>query len=42
MVAFVQRPAPAFTAATVVHGQFTDVSLSDYLGQWFVTRIRLI
>ena len=34
MVAIVQRPAPAFTAAAVVDGLFKDVSLSDYLGQW--------
>ena len=33
--AFVQRPAPAFTATTVFPGGvFKDVSLSDYLGQW--------
>jgi peroxiredoxin len=37
MVALVQRPAPTFKATAVVDGQFTDVSLSDYLGQWFVT-----
>ncbi|KAI1371579.1 thioredoxin-like protein [Hypoxylon crocopeplum] len=35
--AFVQRPAPAFTATTVFPGgEFKDVSLSDYLGQWVV------
>ncbi|KAG6919678.1 hypothetical protein DXG01_002621 [Tephrocybe rancida] len=36
MVALVQRPAPAFTAPTVTDGLFTDVSLSNYLGQWVV------
>jgi len=36
MVATVQKPAPAFKAAAVVDGLFTDVSLSDYLGQWVV------
>ena len=36
MVALVQRPAPTFAAPAVVDGQFTDVSLSDYLGQWSV------
>jgi len=36
MVALVQRPAPAFTAPTVVEGLFEDVSLSDYLGKWVV------
>ena len=30
----VQKPAPAFKATTVVEGNFQDVSLSDYLGQW--------
>lgn len=35
--AFVQRPAPAFTATTVfAGGEFKDISLSDYLGQWCV------
>jgi hypothetical protein len=41
MVALVQRPAPTFKATAVVDGQFTDVSLSDYLGQWFVTMTRM-
>ncbi|KAJ6532896.1 thioredoxin-like protein [Mycena vulgaris] len=36
MVALVQRPAPGFTAATVVDGVFEDISLSDYLGKWVV------
>lgn len=35
MSAQVQRPAPAFTAPTVIDGQFKDVSLADYLGQWY-------
>ncbi|RYP27225.1 hypothetical protein DL767_007758 [Monosporascus sp. MG133] len=35
--AFIQRPAPGFTATTVLPGgEFKDVSLSDYLGQWVV------
>ncbi|KAH9886521.1 thioredoxin-like protein [Xylariomycetidae sp. FL2044] len=35
--AFVQRPAPAFKATTVFpSGEFKDISLSDYLGQWVV------
>jgi peroxiredoxin (alkyl hydroperoxide reductase subunit C) len=42
MVALVQRPAPTFTATAVLDGQFTDVSLSDYLGQWLVTRIHSV
>lgn len=36
MVALVQRPAPAFKATTVTDGLFSDISLSDYLGQWSV------
>jgi alkyl hydroperoxide reductase subunit AhpC len=40
MVALVQRPAPTFTATAVVDGQFSEVSLSAYLGQWYVTRFR--
>ncbi|KAF3766166.1 hypothetical protein M406DRAFT_68536 [Cryphonectria parasitica EP155] len=35
--AFVQKPAPAFTATTVLEtGEFKEVSLSDYKGQWVV------
>lgn len=35
--AFVQRPAPEFTATTVFPGgEFKDISLSDYKGQWVV------
>ncbi|KAI3392976.1 hypothetical protein diail_4925 [Diaporthe ilicicola] len=35
--AFVQKPAPAFTATTVLeHGEFKEVSLSDFKGQWVV------
>ncbi|KAH7910416.1 peroxiredoxin [Hygrophoropsis aurantiaca] len=36
MVAYVQRPAPSFTAPAVVEGAFKDVSLADFLGQWVV------
>jgi hypothetical protein len=33
--AFVQKPAPAFKATTVFPGgEFKDISLSDFLGQW--------
>ncbi|GKT96441.1 ahpC/TSA family protein [Colletotrichum tofieldiae] len=35
--AFVQRPAPGFKATTVFPGgEFKDINLSDYLGQWVV------
>ncbi|KAF6838680.1 peroxiredoxin 1 variant 2 [Colletotrichum musicola] len=35
--AFVQRPAPEFKATTLFPGgEFKDISLSDYLGQWVV------
>ncbi|KAJ2996302.1 hypothetical protein NUW58_g1016 [Xylaria curta] len=35
--AFVTRPAPGFTATTVFPGgEFKDISLSEYLGQWYV------
>lgn len=37
--AFVQKPAPNFKATTVFpNGEFKDISLSDYLGQWYVPR----
>ncbi|KAI0919897.1 Peroxiredoxin-1, variant 5 [Taiwanofungus camphoratus] len=36
MVAIVQKPAPGFKATAVVDGQFQDISLSDYFGQWVV------
>jgi len=36
MVAIVQRPAPVFKATAVIEGQFKDISLSDYVGQWVV------
>lgn len=33
--AFVQKPAPLFTATTVFEqGEFKEVNLSDYKGQW--------
>jgi hypothetical protein len=33
--AFIQRPAPGFKAMTVfANGEFKEISLSDYLGQW--------
>lgn len=36
MAVFVQRPAPAFTATAVVEGEFKEISLSEYLGQWVI------
>ena len=36
MVAIVQKPAPVFKGNAVVDGLFQDISLSDYLGQWYV------
>ncbi|KAK2464981.1 hypothetical protein APHAL10511_003057 [Amanita phalloides] len=36
MVAQVQRPAPDFSATAVVDGQFQQISLSNFLGQWVV------
>ncbi|RDA85939.1 hypothetical protein CP532_0819 [Ophiocordyceps camponoti-leonardi (nom. inval.)] len=37
MSAFVQKPAPAFTAQAVMPGgEFKDVSLSDFKGQWVI------
>ncbi|KAI1263653.1 2-cysteine peroxiredoxin [Xylariaceae sp. FL1019] len=37
MSAFVTKPAPVFKATTVFPGgEFKDISLSDYLGQWVV------
>ena len=38
MVAIVQKPAPTFKATAVVDGLFKDISLADYLGQWYVLR----
>lgn len=33
--AFVQRPAPDFTATTLYPGgEFKDISLSEFKGQW--------
>ena len=32
----IQSPAPAFTVTAVVDGAFKQVSLSDYLGQWYI------
>ncbi|KAG5335868.1 Peroxiredoxin [Termitomyces sp. T112] len=36
MVALVQRPAPTFVAKVVNDGLITDISLTDYRGQWVV------
>jgi len=36
MVAFVQRPAPAFKAEVVTKSTFSEVSLSDFRGKWWV------
>ncbi|CAO3642208.1 unnamed protein product [Cunninghamella echinulata] len=35
-LAFVQKPAPEFTAPAVVDGQFKDISLKDYKGKYVV------
>jgi len=31
----IQSPAPAFTVTALVDGAFKQVSLSDYIGQWY-------
>jgi peroxiredoxin (alkyl hydroperoxide reductase subunit C) len=31
----IQKPAPAFTVTALIDGAFKQVSLSDYLGQWY-------
>jgi peroxiredoxin (alkyl hydroperoxide reductase subunit C) len=36
MSPIIQSPAPAFTVTALVDGEFKQVSLSDYVGQWFV------
>jgi len=36
MVAFVQRLAPAFKAEVVTKNAFSEVSLSDFRGKWWV------
>ncbi|KAF8577514.1 peroxiredoxin [Ramaria rubella] len=36
MPAYVQRPAPEFTATSVQEGQFKDVSLQSFKGKWVV------
>jgi len=35
MATAVRKPAPAFTATAVIEGLMKDISLSDYIGQWF-------
>ena len=35
MVAVVQKPAPTFKADAVIDGLFHQISLSDYIGQWY-------
>ncbi|KAG6885798.1 hypothetical protein C0993_009558 [Termitomyces sp. T159_Od127] len=37
MVALVQRPAPTFSAKAVNDGLITNISLTDYKGQWDFT-----
>jgi len=34
--ALIQKPAPAFYGTAVVDGEFTSLSLSDYLGKYVV------
>jgi len=36
MVALVQRPAPTFKAEAIAEGQFVELNLAEYIGQWFV------
>merc|ERR1712107_333896 len=36
MSAFIQKPAPEFSATAVVDGEFKQISLDDYKGQWLV------
>ncbi len=31
----IQSPAPTFTVTALVDGAFKQVSLSDYIGQWY-------
>jgi peroxiredoxin (alkyl hydroperoxide reductase subunit C) len=31
----IQSPAPAFTVTAHVDGEFKQVTLSDYIGQWY-------
>ena len=31
----IQSPAPAFTVTAFADGQLKQVSLSDYIGQWY-------
>lgn len=42
MVALVQRPAPTFKAEAVAESLFIDVSLTDYLGKWYVDNLLLV
>ena len=35
----IQSPAPAFTVTAFVDGGFKQVSLSDYVGQWYVKAV---
>jgi alkyl hydroperoxide reductase subunit AhpC len=32
----IQNPAPAFTVTAFVEGALKEVSLSDYLGKWYI------
>lgn len=32
----VSRPAPSFEGTAVINGEFTQISLSDYLGKYVV------
>jgi peroxiredoxin (alkyl hydroperoxide reductase subunit C) len=35
MTPTIQKPAPAFTVSALVDGGFKQVSLADFLGQWY-------
>ena len=41
MVALIQRPAPTFKAEAVAESLFIQVSLTDFLGQWYVNNLLL-
>ena len=41
MVALIQCPAPTFKAEAVAESLFVQVSLTDFLGQWYVNNLLL-
>ena len=38
----IQNPAPAFTVTAFVEGALKEVSLSDYLGKWYIRALTLV